>query len=127
MRLTFLTIQFGGACFTGNILREEGPGLVLKDLSVATPNARNILYRDLSLQLAPGDSLLVMGPSGCGKSSLLRAIAGLWNRGSGILQKSSTRRHLLLAAKAVHAIRVVTRATHFPINFEFFESLKCDS
>jgi putative ATP-binding cassette transporter len=86
VRLTFLTIQFGGACFTGNILREEGPGLVLKDLSVATPNARNILYRDLSLQLAPGDSLLVMGPSGCGKSSLLRAIAGLWNRGSGILQ-----------------------------------------
>lgn len=80
-RRVFLCV--GGA---GNILREVGPGLMLKDLSIATPNSQNVLYRDLNLELAPGESLLVMGPSGCGKSSLLRAIAGLWSRGSGILQ-----------------------------------------
>jgi putative ATP-binding cassette transporter len=73
-------------CGAGNILREVGPGLVLKELSIVTPNSHSVLYRDLNLQLAPGESLLVMGPSGCGKSSLLRAIAGLWNRGSGLLQ-----------------------------------------
>lgn len=67
-------------------MREQGPGLVLKDVSIATPNSQSVLYRDLNLELAPGESLLVMGPSGCGKSSLLRAIAGLWTRGSGILQ-----------------------------------------
>ena len=73
-------------CGAGNILREVGPGLVLKDLSIATPNSQNILYQNLTLELAPGESLLVMGPSGCGKSSLLRVIAGLWSRGSGIIQ-----------------------------------------
>ena len=67
-------------------MREVGPGLVLKDLSIATPNSQNVLYSNLNLELAPGESLLVMAPSGCGKSSLLRAIAGLWTRGSGILQ-----------------------------------------
>ena len=35
------------------------------------------------VQVAPGESLLVVGPSGAGKTSLLRAIAGLWSSGSG--------------------------------------------
>jgi energy-coupling factor transport system ATP-binding protein len=33
--------------------------------------------RDLDLEVAPGEILLVAGPSGCGKSTLIRAINGL--------------------------------------------------
>lgn len=33
--------------------------------------------RDLDLEVAPGEVLLVAGPSGCGKSTLIRAINGL--------------------------------------------------
>ncbi|KAL3687738.1 hypothetical protein R1sor_014047 [Riccia sorocarpa] len=71
---------------TGKILRDEGPGLVMKDLCISTPNTNTLIIKDLNVYLAPGETLLVMGPSGCGKSSLLRAVAGLWNRGSGLLQ-----------------------------------------
>ena len=52
-------------------------------LTLQTPNYQRILCSDLSLALQPGQGLLVVGPSGCGKSSLLRAIAGLWEAGTG--------------------------------------------
>ncbi|KAG0612261.1 hypothetical protein M758_6G014300 [Ceratodon purpureus] len=96
---TYVVSVVPEAVSSGNILREVGPGLVLKDLSIATPNSQTILYENLNLELAPGESLLVMGPSGCGKSSLLRAIAGLWTRGSGILQSPSSSETFFLPQK----------------------------
>ncbi|MBD2083926.1 ABC transporter ATP-binding protein/permease [Coleofasciculus sp. FACHB-542] len=57
--------------------------LAVEHLSLQTPNYQRTLVEDLSLQLPAGEGLLVMGPSGCGKSSLLRAIAGLWDSGTG--------------------------------------------
>jgi NitT/TauT family transport system ATP-binding protein len=38
---------------------------------------------DVSLLVAPGETLCLLGPSGCGKSSLLRAIAGFIEPESG--------------------------------------------
>ena len=48
-----------------------------------TPDQSRILLSDLSLELETGKGLLVVGASGCGKSSLLRAISGSWNSGTG--------------------------------------------
>lgn len=57
--------------------------LELDNLTLQTPDRQRTLIEDLSLKLLPGQGLLVRGPSGCGKSSLLRAIVGLWDAGSG--------------------------------------------
>eukprot|EP00850_Spirogloea_muscicola_P001363 SM000005S17160 [mRNA] locus=s5:567760:572413:+ [translate_table: standard] len=69
----------------GLILREIGDVLSLHGVSVVTPDLRQVLFEQLTFTLDKGEALLVMGPSGCGKSSLLRAIAGLWHTGEGMI------------------------------------------
>ncbi|MBQ5948450.1 ABC transporter ATP-binding protein/permease [Massilia sp. ST3] len=68
---------------------ETRPGhhLALEALTLHPPQSERVLIKELSLVLEPGDALLITGDSGCGKSSLLRAIAGLWHSGSGVIQR----------------------------------------
>ncbi len=67
----------------------EEDRLSLDRLTLQTPGGKQVLIRDVSLVVEPGQGLLVVGPSGTGKSSLLRAIAGLWNTGTGRLGRPS--------------------------------------
>jgi vitamin B12/bleomycin/antimicrobial peptide transport system ATP-binding/permease protein len=60
-----------------------GRALIVDNLSLLTPDGSRMLFANVSLDVIPGEHILVMGNSGTGKSSLLRAVAGLWTRGSG--------------------------------------------
>lgn len=62
-----------------------GDHLALDALTLYTPQYERMLIKALTLSLKPGDALLITGDSGCGKSSLLRAIAGLWRTGTGVI------------------------------------------
>lgn len=61
----------------------ESNRLAIERLTLQTPNYQRVLIRDLSVEVAPERGLLIKGASGCGKSSLMRAIAGLWDSGTG--------------------------------------------
>jgi putative ATP-binding cassette transporter len=71
---------------TARIEMRPGAQLALESLTLHPPQSERVLIKELSLALRPGDALLITGDSGCGKSSLLRAIAGLWQTGSGLIQ-----------------------------------------
>jgi putative ATP-binding cassette transporter len=67
----------------GLIETTAGEKLTLEHLTLLTPGGERIIVADLTLTVEPGHGLMVTGASGAGKSSLLRALAGLWYRGSG--------------------------------------------
>ncbi|MGB3766401.1 MAG: ABC transporter ATP-binding protein/permease [Phormidesmis sp.] len=81
------------------IALELSPTLALDNLTLQTPNYQRTLIENLSLTLDKTGSLLVMGPSGCGKSSLMRAIAGLWQSGTGTISRPDIRELLFLPQK----------------------------
>lgn len=63
----------------------EDDYLAFDDFTLQTPDCAKVIVENLSISVKPSQGLLIVGPSGRGKSSLLRAISGLWNTGSGEL------------------------------------------
>lgn len=72
--------------------------LTVSDLTLARGD--RVLVRGLSLELAPGEAMVVTGANGAGKTSLLRAVAGLLRPLAGMIElagegERSDRLHLI--------------------------------
>lgn len=61
--------------------------LTIQSLTLKIPDFNRTLIKNLNLELREGQALLIVGSSGVGKSSLLRAMAGLWTSGSGVIER----------------------------------------
>ncbi len=72
------------------------PRIAIEHLTLRTPNSEQTLIEDLSLDVGDVNRLLVVGASGCGKSSFLRAIAGLWTNGEGVITRPDSQEMLFL-------------------------------
>jgi putative ATP-binding cassette transporter len=72
------------------------PRFALSHLTVKTPDQKRVLVEDLSTNVPYSEGILLMGASGCGKSSILRAVAGLWNKGEGYIYRPNTEEILFI-------------------------------
>merc|ERR1740117_530259 len=74
----------------------HGEALSLRDLSLMTPDGSRQLFANVSVGVQRGEHLLLTGNSGTGKSSMLRAVAGLWDRGDGEVWRPSASETMFL-------------------------------
>ena len=95
--------------------RLESPdgSFAVKSLNVFLPDHK-VLLQDLSLQLDPGTSLLIMGPSGCGKSTLIRALAGIWPYASGTVLLPAEARVMFLPQRPYLPMGTLRDALLYP-------------
>lgn len=101
----------------GNIQIIKDNYLGFRNLTLYTPNYEKILFENFSLELQPGQSLLIMGDSGCGKSSLLRALAGLWKSGTGTIVRPDLSEILFLPQRPYMILGTLTEQLIYPYNY----------
>src|SRR3989475_9633752 len=80
--------------------RSEVPGerLKIENLELKLPQGRPLLA-STTVEMKPGEHVLVTGPSGAGKSTLFRALAGIWPYWKGRIKLPQGARLLFLPQK----------------------------
>ena len=66
---------------------ERHGSILVSRVDLVPPRSSRVLVRDLSVEVAANQRLLVVGPSGCGKTSFLRTVSGLWPPAAGAVER----------------------------------------
>ncbi|WP_456276084.1 ABC transporter ATP-binding protein [Bacillus sp. AK128] len=66
------------------------PCMKLENLRLKFPKEKDLLFKDLNIEINKGEKVLLLGPSGCGKSTLLQVLAGIIPRSIEVPMKADT-------------------------------------
>lgn len=58
----------------------------VENLSVTSPKSSNLILKNVTFNLLPGEVLGIIGPSASGKSTLIRALLGIWSKSDGTIR-----------------------------------------
>ncbi|MEN9521251.1 MAG: hypothetical protein RLZZ381_3839, partial [Cyanobacteriota bacterium] len=91
----------------------------LVGVTLQTPDGKRTLIEDLSVTVPRESSLLITGDSGIGKSSLVKAIAGLWNTGTGCIVRPKLEEIFFLPQRPYFVIGSLREQMLYPQSNEY--------
>src|SRR5580698_9619624 len=93
-------------------------------LTLALPNGTP-LAKVADVVVKPGSKWLVQGPSGSGKSTLMRALAGLWPFGDGVIDAPVGAKMMFLPQQSYLPIGTLKAALAYPSQGDTFSDEAC--
>ncbi len=96
------------------ILARDTGQLSFANVTLMTPNYARTVVKNLTISVPPGNGLMIIGASGCGKSSLLRLISGLWDSGTGTIERPRPEEMLFLPQHAYMIAGSLRRQLCYP-------------
>lgn len=106
------------------LARASQKGIHSSGLALHTPQG-DLLADVAPLRLAAGSRTLVRGPSGTGKSTLLRALAGLWLHGAGVVTLPADARIMFLPQRSYLPSGSFKAAMCYPMLPHQFDDADC--
>jgi putative ATP-binding cassette transporter len=103
----------------GERAEEAAETIGIEGLELALPQGKPLLAAT-SIELRPGEDVLVTGPSGAGKSTFFRTLAGIWPYWKGRMQLPKGARLLFLPQKPYLPVGSLKRAVTYPADAEKF-------
>ena len=93
--------------------RAMGDSLRLDHVRLARPDGA-VLIQDANAELRPGDRVALVGPMGSGKRTLLRAVAGIWRFGKGVVEVPEHTRTVILSQRPYLPIGTLREVVSYP-------------
>jgi putative ATP-binding cassette transporter len=97
----------------GDRIAAPGETIALEALALTLPQGTPLLEAT-SVELKPGEHVLVTGPSGAGKSTLFRSLAGIWPYWKGRIRLPAGARLLFLPQKPYLPLGSLRHAVTYP-------------
>ena len=97
----------------GDRLAAPGENIALEGLELSLPQGAPLLAAT-SIELKPGEHVLVSGPSGAGKSTFFRSLAGIWPYWRGRIRLPAGARLLFLPQKPYLPLGSLKHAVSYP-------------
>ena len=115
-----LTIPCDEPVLEGNVLQQDYPAIVLRDVDKVYVNAAGefVALKSVNMQLNYGQFISIVGKSGCGKSTLLNMITGIDHPTAGEVIVGNERIYEMNKSE-----RALWRGKNMGVVFQFFQLL----